>query len=764
MKKITKILSLLLVAGFACLLSACKTTVAPTEAPAPVTTTEEPAPVTTTPEPHTSHTWSDTYQHDADGHWKVCTVCGDLSAVEDHEMVDEVKTKATDQVEGVVTHTCSVCGYTYDENVGLAFVWKVEDGAYITDYESKQADSHFTVSYSEDRKTVHLISSEDYSWNAIVCYASGSTAGYGMEITVSVDEGLANNAQFVIKPNDVEPSWVWNVYAQPGTSKTLCYAGSDIPAEMEKMVVMMSNPQRDGHLSIRWVKLEYATNPVYVHDADDKVFAIYECLTPGFEKYSIKQEVSEPQFANATLDFEELTIGTDYEGSDWTKYQYKQVEGDNWDWVELTNVQNRVRSNDDTNVLLNYAVGGNAMKYYYNEKGEALGFANYFSFKFGNYWSSNVVIKMKLAVVNVDSSITYLAGSASEWVELPVTGKELQKISLYLPEKQVLNVQSFYLCLQASTSTYLYCDDFVMGYYTTDPTIEQKLPEGEVVKFTAFNNGGSGKYSSAIAANDTHGDVAVSAIPSAMNPWCRVDFAALPANAARVTVVISGTKDLNIGVKLDGDGNPYDGKAGNKQYKALNGGEYVIVTWDLKALQMDPTQIVKAVFWAYSTDLAGQAGSFSIVQVSYEVLPEGEVVAFTGFTAGNATYTSAIAAADTQGQIAIASIPSAASSWCRVDFAALPATAKTVSIVFSGTEGLAMMAKVDGDENPYDGKAGNKTTVTLKGETYVVITWDLEALEIDATKIIKIVFFPSSADLAGQAGAFKVVQVSYTTE
>ena len=310
MKKISNILSLLAVAAFALLLAAC--TKSSTEAPqntttkeaevtttkeaeittteeAPVTTTEDLPPVTQTDEPHTVHVWGDEFEYDEDGHWKVCTICDEESAVEDHEFINQETTKATDTVEGVITHTCEICGYSYQENTGLAFVWKVEDDAYITDFASKQSDSHFDISYSEDGNTVHLISSEDYNWNALIAYASGSTEGYGMEITVSVDEGLTNNAQFVIKPNNVEPSWIWNVYAEPGTSKTFYYAHNDIPTEMESMVVMLNNPERNGHLSIKWVKLSYEDGFVF-NSNTGKVDQVKVCTTHGFEKYKTTVE------------------------------------------------------------------------------------------------------------------------------------------------------------------------------------------------------------------------------------------------------------------------------------------------------------------------------------------------------------------------------------------------------------------------------------------------------------------------------------------
>ena len=500
-------LSLVLVFGLAFVLVGCGKTEkpAPATTKAPVATTKAPVVTTqpgttTTPAPttteHLVHTYGDAFKYDEHDHWKECTICEAPSQKAPHEFVDEVATKATDTVEGVVRHTCSVCGYSYDENIGLAYVWEVKDGEYLKDFTSLQNDPHFTISYSEDGNTAHIVSSSDWSWNAIIAYAKGDTAGYGLKITITTPADATAVAKFLVKPNNIEPSWLWNNWAPIGETKSFCYAGSDIPATMERLVLMPATADMVGDISIQWVKLDYAETATYKVDAENnKIIATYACTTEGFSKYNKTEEIAfaDAKFADVDLDFEELTKGTDYTGTDWTKYQY-QTSG----WVELTNVQNRVRSNDDVNVLLNYAVGGNAMKYYYNEKAETpLGFANYFSFKFGNYWSSNVPIKMKFVVQDVNGTLTYLAGSASEWQELPVTGKELQKISVYLPNKAVINVQTFYLCVQASTSTYLYCDDFVVSYEATDPTVE--VYDGQPVLKLDFEDGaGSGNYTSAM--------------------------------------------------------------------------------------------------------------------------------------------------------------------------------------------------------------------------------------------------------------------------
>lgn len=265
MKKITKILSLFFVAAIALVLAACGKTEAPNTTKAPATTTAQPATTTaapantTTQAPavtttvHTRHEYGDTYEKDADGHWKVCTICGQASAVEDHEFsVEEVR--PTLDTEGSKTYTCDVCGYTYTENTGLAKVWAVGDESYLLDYTSKQTDPHFTtLEYSEDGKTVHLVASADYSWNAIIAYCSGTTEGYALEITVTTPATATKAANFCIKPNDSMEKWA---SAPVGETKTYSYYGDQVPAEMATMVVMAASAEVDGYLSMKWVEMK----------------------------------------------------------------------------------------------------------------------------------------------------------------------------------------------------------------------------------------------------------------------------------------------------------------------------------------------------------------------------------------------------------------------------------------------------------------------------------------------------------------------------
>lgn len=102
-----------------------------------------------------------------------------------------------------------------------------------------------------------------------------------------------------------------------------------------------------------------------------------------------------------------------------------------------------------------------------------------------------------------------------------------------------------------------------------------------------------------------------------MNQWGRWDFAALSANVKKVTIKLNLTEGYTIALKLDDSGNNYGNINGNIQYKATVNGE-LIVTWDLEALNMDPTKIIKLVFWVYDSDQSVTTASFDLVSLTTE--------------------------------------------------------------------------------------------------------------------------------------------------
>ena len=82
------------------------------------------------------HTVGD-WQTDADSHWKVCAECGKSTAKVAHTFDSGVvTTPATGTSEGVMTYTCSACGYEKTEPIpmtdGLTEVSTSEQGATVT--------------------------------------------------------------------------------------------------------------------------------------------------------------------------------------------------------------------------------------------------------------------------------------------------------------------------------------------------------------------------------------------------------------------------------------------------------------------------------------------------------------------------------------------------------------------------------------------------------------------------------------------------------
>ena len=724
-------LSLVLVFGLAFVLVGCGKTEkpAPATTKAPVATTQAPVVTTepgTTARPttaapttteHLVHSFGDEYEHDENLHWKECSICHDPSAKEPHEFVDETVTKATDTVEGVVRHTCSVCGYSYEENIGLAYVWEVKDGEYLYDFASKQNDSHFTITYSEDHHTATIAAHSDWNWNALVAYAKGSTAGYGLKITVTTPADATAVAKFVIKPNDVEPSWVWNNWAPVGETRSFYYAGSDIPATMEKMVVMAAAADTVGDLSMQWVRLEYTTS--YVFNANTKkIDQVIEYTTEGFagKKAIVRSfELDEATVQGAKMAYDaKLNMAAP---------------------VIMTGVVSGVDA-EDTKGAITMSATIDGVEYSVTTTELA---------KLGTLFGYTV------ANDALSTSVTSIANFKELGVK---NGDEITVLGIIKVEGETAKLYGELLSIKEE--------------------IVQELPEAEVVTLTGFGTGSESVYPSIgvqLDEGNKSGSIKIASVPSGtFGQWCRVEFAALPAKAQKVILVVTGNNALTMSAKVDGDGNPHDGKTGNKTTKTLNGEKYVIFEWDLEALGIDPTTIKKVVLWASSTDLAGQESSFRVEMVGYvekQELPEAEVVTLTGFGTGSeSVYPSTGVQLDEgnkSGSIKIASVlASSTAQWCRVEFANLPANAKKVILVLTGPSALNVMAKVDGDGNPHDGKTGNKTTKALNGDKYVIYEWDLEALGIDPTTIKKVVLWAGSESLAGQESSFRVEMVGYT--
>lgn len=61
------------------------------------------------------HDWSTDWSHDERRHWHRCTRCSATSDIADHNMVETSRVEPTDELEGSVTTSCSVCGHEHTE-------------------------------------------------------------------------------------------------------------------------------------------------------------------------------------------------------------------------------------------------------------------------------------------------------------------------------------------------------------------------------------------------------------------------------------------------------------------------------------------------------------------------------------------------------------------------------------------------------------------------------------------------------------------------
>ena len=61
------------------------------------------------------HDWSTEWSRDEHGHWHRCTRCSATDNVAEHDMVETSRVEPTDELEGSVTTSCSVCGHEHTE-------------------------------------------------------------------------------------------------------------------------------------------------------------------------------------------------------------------------------------------------------------------------------------------------------------------------------------------------------------------------------------------------------------------------------------------------------------------------------------------------------------------------------------------------------------------------------------------------------------------------------------------------------------------------
>ncbi|MBO5712422.1 MAG: hypothetical protein J6R47_06230, partial [Acholeplasmatales bacterium] len=284
-----------------------------------------------------------------------------------------------------------------------------------------------------------------------------------------------------------------------------------------------------------------------------------------------------------------------------------------------------------------------------------------------------------------------------------------------------------------------------------------------VVPVNSTSQGGSTYVFSQdnMTVTSTHG--------SSMNQWGRFNFTALSESYTNAMMIIKG-EGMALCVKLDANNpnNTYDGKAGNKQYKTLDG--YTIFDWNLAELGMDATILEKAVFWAYDPK-GSTSGTFELIAIAFynEVaeedpvdpeqpnveLPEGAfVVTVTSNSQGGTTYVFS------EDKMSVTTThTSSANQWGRFNFAALSEDYTNAMIIVKG-EGMALGMKLDANNpnNTYDGKTGNKQYKALDGIT--TFEWNLAELGMKATILEKAVFWPYDPN-GSTTGTFEVLAIAF---
>ena len=128
------------------------------------------------------HEYSDTYQKDSDGHWKVCTTCGEATAKVEHKYNSRVVKESTCTSTGWERFTCQDCGHFYDEVINKK----------PHNYNYEYVDNvHYNVCTSCAEEVNH--SAHTYTGTSTTCSVCSYT--YSKEITVDT-----NKLYFI--PND----------------------------------------------------------------------------------------------------------------------------------------------------------------------------------------------------------------------------------------------------------------------------------------------------------------------------------------------------------------------------------------------------------------------------------------------------------------------------------------------------------------------------------------------------------------------------------
>lgn len=227
-----------------------------------------------------------------------------------------------------------------------------------------------------------------------------------------------------------------------GSDWTLCEVAVDATKDVYGIVlVLQENYSAERYLLVDDVAL-YTASP--------------------FASYVDSTKPQMPEYASIGLDFEQLTSGTDYNGTDW-KREVLSSAG----WSEISG-QMRVRQNVSGNNVLNmYTRVDNCYRYTYVGEGVGLGKANYFSIDLGNYFQTPSDVKIKIMLVDSGGEVHYALGTAEEYYVLSSTKGDSgeQQLTTFEYEFEQITVMRVIIEIKGTNGDqYVYMDNVRLSY------------------------------------------------------------------------------------------------------------------------------------------------------------------------------------------------------------------------------------------------------------------------------------------------------------
>ena len=202
--------------------------------------------------------------------------------------------------------------------------------------------------------------------------------------------------------------------------------------------------------------------------------------------------------------------------------------------------------------------------------------------------------------------------------------------------------------------------------------------------------------------------------------WGRFDIKSPAASYTNVRVTITSKTNMTLMFKVDADGNPYDGYAGNKQNKNVKADEVMVYEWDLAKLKIEATKLIKVVFYVYDPSGATTTGEFTLNSIEFynTEQPEGPVIdpneTYVAEVTSNAQGASSLQFSEDC--LTVTSTHGTAingSHWGRFDFDCPPLGYTNAKLIISVKTSMTIMFKLDANGNPYDSYKGNKQTIEV---------------------------------------------------